>query len=58
MDKKEIIKRHGKQDGNDEDRWSLAVEMAGEIDKSVLVCFKGLVNLEDKKLIEKNHHET
>ena len=51
-DKEETIKRYGKKDGNDNHRWEMAIYMGRMIDCSVSQCFIGLINLEEKNLIE------
>ena len=51
MTKEEIIKKYGKNDGLDEDRYEQAIEMSARIDKPVSMCFEGLINLENKGLI-------
>ncbi|MCP3942417.1 MAG: hypothetical protein GY710_13145 [Desulfobacteraceae bacterium] len=57
MDKKNIIKKYGKHDGNDHHRWVNAAEMAAENDYHVEICFKSLISLEDKGLIVLNEVE-
>lgn len=52
MDKLEAIKKFGKNDGFDDDRWASAIQMAGEIDKSPSLCFERLIKLEDSGHIE------
>lgn len=52
MNKAEIIKRFGKNDGHDEDRYDMAVNMSANIDQPIFICFEGLVNLENKGSIE------
>lgn len=52
--KEEILKRLGKGDGFDEERWKLACESAQENDIHVNFCFKSLIQLEDKGLIKLN----
>lgn len=52
MTKDETIKKFGKSDGYDEDRYHMAMEMAARTDHPVFVCFEGLINLENKGLIE------
>lgn len=55
MESKEgILKRLGKGDGFDEERWKLACESAQEHDIHVNFCFKSLIELEDKGLIKLN----
>ncbi len=52
MTKQEIISEFGKDDGYDEDRYEEAIRMSRMSDNSVYVCFKSLINLEDKGYIE------
>lgn len=47
MSKEETIEKYGKKDGLDESRWQGAIQMAGEIDKSPVICFERLRKLED-----------
>ena len=49
--KEEVIKRFGKNDGFDEDRWKGAIQMSGEIDCHVNTCFVRLLKLEDDGII-------
>lgn len=51
MSKEEIIKRYGRDDGNDDFRYEQAIEMSARIDKPIFMCFEGFVNLENKGLI-------
>lgn len=51
MNKEEIIKRYGKNDGYDLDRYEQAIMMASLTDNPISICFKGLINLENKGLI-------
>lgn len=52
MNKDEIIEKFGKKDGFDEDRYKEAVKIASLIDKPLFLCFEGLINLENKGLVE------
>lgn len=51
MNKEETIKRYGKSDGFDDDRYDQALLMSGLTDNPVFLCFESLVNLENKGLI-------
>jgi hypothetical protein len=48
----EIVKKYGKNDGHDFDRYIYASELAQRIDSPVFVCFESLINLENKGFIE------
>ena len=52
MSKDEIIERYGKKDGYDEDRYLAAMDMSAKTDRPLFICFEGLINLENKGLIE------
>jgi len=52
--KEELLKRLGKNDGNNETRWLLAVDMCGRLDRHVNFCFESVIKLEDNGLIELN----
>ena len=52
MNKVEAIKKYGKDDSLDEDRWNCAIMMSQLIDRSVRFCFMSLIKLEDGGMIK------
>lgn len=52
MTRQETIQQFGLNDGNDEHRYDQAMYLAGMTDRAVWICFRSLVNLEKKGLIE------
>lgn len=50
--KEQLLTRLGKNDDNDDVRWDLAIDMAGELDRHVNFCFEEVIELENKGLIE------
>jgi hypothetical protein len=54
QDKKKTILEYGKDDGNDEERWSTACYLSQELDTHVNICFEKVVSLEERGLIKLN----
>ena len=54
---RDVIDAYGQGDSLDIIRYETAVEMAGELDQSVVSCFKSLIELEKKGLIKINEIE-
>ena len=53
-----FLKKHGKNDGKDEERFEYACILAQEIDRHVEIVFKSMITLEEKGVIKLNIEHT